>query len=218
VKSSPKLQRARSPQDKDLRRAQLIAAATQLFSQADFDAVTIARVAQQAGVAKGTAYLYFATKEALFLELVREALAQWLLDLAQRLGRIRSAQAVPRAIAKSLAEKRDLRRLLVLLHSVIEPHIDEATAHSFKRFMRDLLRDVSALIMRKIPGLTQADASTLVLQTHALVISLTQLAEPPEVIAKVMAADPSLRAMQIEFEPFLALSLTTLTLGMLYNK
>jgi hypothetical protein len=72
--------------------------------------------------------------------------------------------------------------------------------------------------MRKIPGLTQADASTLVLQTHALVISLTQLAEPPEVIAKVMAADPSLRAMQIEFEPFLALSLSTLTLGMLYNK
>ena len=208
-------QRARSPADKDLRRAQLVAAATQLFSESDFDAVTIARVAEQAGVAKGTAYLYFATKETLFLELVREALAQWLIDLTQRLGRTRSAQAVPGAIAKSLAEKRDLRRLLVLLHSVIEPHIDEATARGFKIFMRDLLIEVSALIMRKIPGLAPSDAPTLVLQTHALVISLTQLAEPPAVIANVMAADPSLQPMQIEFEPFLARTLTTLVRGML---
>ncbi len=208
-------QRARSPADKDLRRAQLVAAATQLFAESDFDAVTIARVAERAGVAKGTAYLYFATKETLFLELVREALAQWLVDLTQRLGRIRSAQAVPLAIAKSLAEKRDMRRLLVLLHSVIEPHINEATARGFKIFMRDLLRDISALIMRKIPGLAPPDAPTLVLQTHALVISLTQLAEPPAVIASVMAADPSLQPLQIEFEPFLARTLATLVRGML---
>lgn len=211
----PALQRARSPADKDLRRAALIAAATQLFADSDFDAVTIARVAERAGVAKGTAYLYFATKETLFLELVREALAQWLVDLTQRLGRIRSAQAVPLAIAKSLAEKRDMRRLLVLLHSVIEPHIDEATARGFKIFMRDLLRDISALIMRKIPGLAPSNAPTLVLQTHALVISLTQLAEPPAVIASVMAADPSLQPLQIEFEPFLARTLATLVRGML---
>jgi AcrR family transcriptional regulator len=211
-------QRARSPEDKDLRRTQLIDAATQLFADADFDAVTVAHVAERAGVAKGTAYLYFATKEALFLELVREALAQWMLDLTERLRRIRSARAVPQAIAKSLSEQRDLRRLLVLLHSVIEPHLDEATARSFKIFMRDLLADVSALIMRKIPGLTLADTSTLVLQTHALVISLTQLAEPPAVIAQVMATDPSLHSMQIDFEPFLASTLMTLVNGMLYNK
>lgn len=218
AKTSAQRQRARSPADKDLRRAQLIAAATQLFADSDFDAVTIARVAERAGVAKGTAYLYFSTKETLFLELVRQALAQWLVDLSHRLGRVRSAQAVPLVIAKSLAEKRDLRRLLVLLHSVIEPHIDEATAHSFKAFLRDLLGDVSGLIVRKIPGLTLATASTLVLQTHALVISLTQLAEPPAVIAKLMAQDPSLQPMQIEFEPFLAQTVTTLVRGMLYNK
>ena len=69
-------QRARSPQDKDLRRTHLIAAATRLFADADFDAVTIARVAEAAGVAKGTAYIYFATKETLFVELVRAELTQ----------------------------------------------------------------------------------------------------------------------------------------------
>ncbi len=211
-------QRARSPEDKDQRRAQLITAATQLFADADFEAVTIARVAERAGVAKGTAYIYFATKETLFLELVRLELTEWLADLTRRLGRVRSvrpAQAVPAAIAKSLAERRELRRLLVLLHPVIEPNIDEVTAREFKGFLRDLLNGASTLIAEKIPGLNRPAAATLVLQTHALVISISQLATPPPVIAAVMAADPSFHTMQIEFEPFLAATLTTLVRGVL---
>ena len=162
-------QRARSPQDKNLRRAQLIAAATRLFADADFDAVTIARVAEAAGVAKGTAYIYFATKETLFVELVRAELTQWLAALAATLKRLRSnrpATAVPVAIAKSLANRPVLCRLLVL-------------------------------------------------QTHALVISITQLASPPPVVARVIAADPSLHMMQIDFEAFLALTLTALVGGVL---
>ena len=162
-------QRARSPQDKDLRRAHLIEAATRLFADADFDAVTIARVAEAVGVAKGTAYIYFATKETLFVELVHAELTQWLAALAATLKRLRSngsATAVPVAIAKSLANRPVLCRLLVL-------------------------------------------------QTHALVISITQLASPPPVVARVIAADPSLYMMQIDFEAFLALTLTALVGGVL---
>ena len=210
--------RARSPQDKDLRRAHLIAAATRLFADADFDAVTIARVAEAAGVAKGTAYIYFATKETLFLELVKAELAKWLAALTVTLSRLRytrPATAVPRSIAKSLGARPALCRLLVLLHSVIEPKIDEVTAREFKLFLRDVLLQASQLIADKIPGLTPSDAATLVLQTHALVISITQLASPPPVIARVVAADPSLHMMQIDFESFLALTLTTLVRGVL---
>ncbi len=214
-------QRARSAEDKDLRRAHLIAAATRLFADADFDAVTIARVAAAAGVAKGTAYLYFATKETLFLELVHDELTQWLKALAGKLQRLRStrpATAVPVALARSLAERPVLRRLLVMLHTVIEPKLDEASARKFKQFLRDLLTQASQLIADKIPGLTPADAATLVLQTHALVISITQLANPPPVIARVMANDASLQSMQIDFEGFLALTLTTLVRGMLSQR
>ena len=211
-------QRARSTEDKDLRRAHLIEAATRLFADANFDGVTIARVAQLAGVAKGTAYLYFATKETLFLELVKAELTQWLAALTLKLKRLRSDQpavAVPAAIASSVAQRPVLRRLLVLLHTVIEPKIDEASAREFKLYLRDLLTQSSLAIADKLPGLTPEDAATLMLQTHALVISVTQLSEPPPVIARVMAADPSLRAMHIEFEPFLTLTLTVLVRGTL---
>ena len=140
-------QRARSPQDKDLRRAHLIQAATRLFADADFEAVTIARVAEAAGVAKGAAYIYFVTKETLFLELVRAELTQWLAALTVTLKRLRSprpAAAVPAAIAKSLSVRPLLRRLLVLaLHSVIEPKIDEPSAREFRLFLRDVLLQAS---------------------------------------------------------------------------
>jgi AcrR family transcriptional regulator len=211
-------QRARSQADKDVRRTQLIEAATRLFADASFEAVTIARVAEAAGVAKGTAYIYFATKETLFLELVRAELTQWLAGLILKLKRLRSTQparAVPTAVARSLAERPVLRRLLVLLHTVIEPNIDEASARDFKLFLRDLLAEAGAAIADKIPGLSVADAVTLVLQTHALVISITQLSDPPPVIARVIAADASLQSMCIDFESFLAATLTTLVRGTL---
>jgi AcrR family transcriptional regulator len=212
--------RARSLEDKDIRRSQLIAAAAGLFAQADFDAVTIAQVAARAGVAKGTAYLYFKNKETLFLELLQAELSGWASELFQSLAQLQSDQpvnAVPMVIARSLAQKPVLCRLLVLLHSVIEPHIDEASALAFKVFLRDLLAQASTSIAEKIPGLRRADASTLMLQTHALVISVTQLASPPPVIARVLAQDASLQDMCIDFEPFLTQTLQTLVRGMVHS-
>jgi AcrR family transcriptional regulator len=209
-------QRARSAEDKDLRRAHLVEAATRLFADADFDAVTIARVAELAGVAKGTAYIYFATKEALFLELVRAELLLWLDDMEAALKRLRARQpldAVPAALARSVAQRPALQRLLTLLHTVIEPKIDEAAARDFKLFLRDLLTRASAAVCAKLPGLTEAQAGTLMLQLHALVISLAQLSKPPPVIARVMASDPELQFMQIDFEPFLRDTLAALLRG-----
>lgn len=211
-------QRARSAEDKDLRRAQLIAAATQLFADADFDAITIARVADAAGVAKGTAYIYFATKEALFLELVRAELLLWLDDLVLKLRRLRArnlSDAVPAAMARSLAERPALCRLLILLHTVIEPKIDAASAVDFKYFLRDLLSRISAEIVNKLPAMQTEQAQTLVMQMHALVISVAQLSSPPPVIAQVIADNPELQFMQIDFESFLRSTLTTLVRGTL---
>ena len=211
-------QRARSAEDKDLRRAQLIAAATQLFADADFDAITIARVADAAGVAKGTAYIYFATKEALFLELVRAELLLWLDDLVLKLRRLSArnlSDAVPAAMARSLAERPALCRLLILLHTVIEPKIDAASAVDFKYFLRDLLSRISAEIVNKLPAMQTEQAQTLVMQMHALVISVAQLSSPPPVIAQVIADNPELQFMQIDFESFLRSTLTTLVRGTL---
>jgi AcrR family transcriptional regulator len=59
---------------KEARPAELTAAALDLFVEKGFAATRLEDVAVQAGVSKGTLYLYFDSKEALFKAVVREGL------------------------------------------------------------------------------------------------------------------------------------------------
>ena len=56
-------------QTRAARRGQIVAAALACFARTGYHATTMADVAAQAGVSKGTPYLYFDSKEALFIAL-----------------------------------------------------------------------------------------------------------------------------------------------------
>ncbi len=60
---------------KDARPAEIIEAALDLFIEAGFADTKLSEVAKRAGIAKGTVYRYFDTKEELFRAVVRQALA-----------------------------------------------------------------------------------------------------------------------------------------------
>ena len=110
-----------------------------------------------------------------------------------------------------------LGRLLVLLHTVIEPQLDLDSARAFKGFLHDLVVRLSVSLVEHIEGLHSAQAAVFVLQIHALVISVTQLASPPPVIAQVLQEDLRLHSMVVSFEPFLAMTLQALLRGTLSN-
>lgn len=59
---------------KDARPSELTAAALELFAEKGFAATRLDDVAARAGVSKGTVYLYFESKEALFEAVVREGI------------------------------------------------------------------------------------------------------------------------------------------------
>jgi AcrR family transcriptional regulator len=63
--------RAAAGQDNRKRR-QILDGAYRLFIRSGFDATSMGDIASEAGVSKGTLYVYFDNKEALFHELVRE--------------------------------------------------------------------------------------------------------------------------------------------------
>jgi AcrR family transcriptional regulator len=63
--------RKRRSQSRECRRAAILAAALEEFSARGYEGARLDDVAKRAGIAKGTIYLYFADKEALFRDLVR---------------------------------------------------------------------------------------------------------------------------------------------------
>lgn len=82
------------------RRAAIIAAALDEFTTRGFAATRLDDVAKRAGVAKGTIYLYFTDKEALFQELVRASL----LPTVNRLTAPLPADVSVRQMLESFAE------------------------------------------------------------------------------------------------------------------
>ncbi|MGU3494598.1 TetR/AcrR family transcriptional regulator [Xanthobacteraceae bacterium A53D] len=67
--------RSRRAPDKAARRADILNAALKVFAASGFASARLDDVAKEAGIAKGTLYLYFADKQALFEGLIKENLA-----------------------------------------------------------------------------------------------------------------------------------------------
>jgi AcrR family transcriptional regulator len=75
----------------DQRRAAILAAALEVFSENGFAMARLDDVAHKAGVAKGTLYLYFPDKEALFEQLLTSLAS----PLLQRLEALSTAETLP---------------------------------------------------------------------------------------------------------------------------
>ena len=76
----PRKRRALAP---EARRAAILDAALEEFTARGFEGARLDDVAKRASIAKGTIYLYFADKEALFQELVRSMVSPVLATLEQ---------------------------------------------------------------------------------------------------------------------------------------
>src|SRR6516162_6629032 len=102
-------------QTRAARRDQIVAAALACFAQTGYYATTMADVAAQAGVSKGTPYLYFESKEALFIALHE----QWDCGLGDRVNA--AVAALPEA------GRRSPRRVLHAVAAAVAGHVREQT-------------------------------------------------------------------------------------------
>src|SRR5262245_47146377 len=83
----------------DQRRSQIVEAAVRLWLRTGFDATAVEAVAREAGLAKGTVYLYFPSKEALLEEAVRRySLVPAVSELADTLAGLPFEEALPRIV------------------------------------------------------------------------------------------------------------------------
>jgi AcrR family transcriptional regulator len=106
--------RARTAQAKADRRLQILSSAAAVCAAASYEELTVADVADRAGVAKGTVFRYFPTKEDLGRALAGEHLGRWVDDLDRRLARLPGPPApdvAARLLVESLAGRRDLLAL-----------------------------------------------------------------------------------------------------------
>ncbi|MGD1954231.1 MAG: TetR/AcrR family transcriptional regulator [Sphingomonadales bacterium] len=78
------MKRARSDAQKDVRRRGILNAALELYEDVGLDQVRVDAIAKRAGIAKGTVYLYYKSREGIFIDIYEEAFADWLIGFAKR--------------------------------------------------------------------------------------------------------------------------------------
>lgn len=83
----------------EARRDQILEAAVRLWLRGGFDATSVAAIAREAGLGKGTLYLYFPTKDAILEEAVRRySLLSAVGELTHLLEAAAPEEAIPRMV------------------------------------------------------------------------------------------------------------------------
>jgi AcrR family transcriptional regulator len=206
--------RARREEDKRERREAILDAALELWDGRAHGDLSMAHVAERAGLAKGTLYLYFATKEGLLLGLLERELGRWFAELDGFLDGARTldADTLAQALAGSLLGRDPLVRLLTILETILEHNIDEPTARAFKLGMRDRLLSTGGRLERGLGFLAAGEGARLLLYLHALLVGLARQADPAPVIREVQK-DPALALFRIDFQTELRRAARAMLLG-----
>ena len=207
--------RAQSDEERGVRRAQILATAARLFEQGDFASLTMARIADETRLAKGTLYLYFRTKEELFLQLLLERLAAWFGEMAPVLHAL-PAPMHPRDLAAVLARaataRPDIVRLIALVHGVLEHNISVSQAREFKGQLLAWSQGFGVALERVFPLFAPGDGLHFCLYYYSIVVGLFQMSHPAPHVVEALDT-PALRVMLIDFESHLAGILTGLLGG-----
>lgn len=109
---------------KPTRKEEIIRVAANLFSQKSYHDVTMDQIAEKVGVAKGTIYLYFESKENLYLEILEETYEE-------------IESILEKEIAKKDPAPQKLRKMLMLIFKFYLENLD---------VLRILSRDETHLI------------------------------------------------------------------------
>ena len=133
---------ARKPSKEEVltayRRSALLESARKVFGQCGFERATMERIAQEAGVAKGTTYLYYSSKQSIYDEALNEGMAELEEMTRDRLDR---AATLREAIAAFISARVDYflgrREFFRMYVAAVAGHVSEG--HSRPSEFRSLI-------------------------------------------------------------------------------
>ncbi|MQX53643.1 TetR family transcriptional regulator [Alcanivorax sediminis] len=184
-------QRARSPEQKAERRAQILQAAEDAFESDRFQAVALVDIARQAGVTKAALYRYFPSKEALFLALYLSEL-EALADIELQGGKPLWEQ-----MADVLIQQRLFCRLTAILHSVLEQNLDVQQARDFKQTLLKHFAVLSGRLQQHY-SLPADKVNKYLMQVQQSIIGCWIVSNPAPVIDHLLT-EPPLSIFRVEF-------------------
>jgi len=211
--------RAIKAEQKEARREEILQAAFTLYSESSFEKASIAAVARQAGIAKGTVYLYFQTKEEIFLaigagiiEKTFDRIDRTLLDIPDN----SAIEVVVGALGGSLEKDPIILRLVSIIHAILEKNVAFETILEFKQKMRRRIVYSGGLLEAKLIFLSPGQGFQALMVMHALLVGFQQMADPNPTVQKVLET-PGMELFKIDLAQYMGETMYNLFKGMEAN-
>jgi AcrR family transcriptional regulator len=194
-------QRAIAVADKEERRQAILDAAEALFLEQPDRMANVSEVAEAAGLAKGTVYLYFPSKEEMLLALHERHVTRFFAKLMKKLeerGPLDFDDIFP-VTSRHLIRVPGYLALTSRCFGMMDREIPIDAAVAFKARIAAILAAAGASLERHFPALSGGGGMTLLLHSYGLIVGLWQLLHPNERFGKAMDR-PELRALKRDYE------------------
>ena len=181
-------QRARSAEQKAQRRQGLLDAAETYFLEVGYEAFSMAQLAKRAGVVKGTLYLYFKTREELFLTLYEQSLIRWGEVFTGYLSGSMTSKVYAKTLYSTALADGSFLPLLIRLEHVIEHNVAIPRLIESKRvFIRQV--EIVAEVTSTSLKLSKAQAREVVKTMGVLLIGAMGADQGPSLVNEEMPDD-----------------------------
>jgi AcrR family transcriptional regulator len=175
------LHRAVQAEDKAARRAAILDAAEALLAKDSENLASVAQVAEAAGLAKGTVYLYFETKEEIIMA-VHERHSLALFDRIDAVfadtGRDMSVESAIDLFCDFVHATPLYLQLGCFCHLTLERNINLDVVYHFRLQIAARLHKAGAMLEQRFPSLAPMAGLQLLHDTYAFALGSWQLAEP----------------------------------------
>ncbi len=196
-----KIKRANDNDQKLQRRQSILDSAKSLFTINNGKLPTVSLIAKSSGLAKGTVYLYFSTKEEIFLALIKEEFEHFFVATKKIFIDMQESDKPILLIASAtkdyLLANPDFLHLASLSNSIIEQNIEPEMAFEYKRDIQLQLISIGSIV----DNLYKLDVGTgakLLWRLFALLIGLWQLCNPPKEL-KELYDNPDIKELAPNF-------------------
>ncbi len=215
-KNDPGFQRARTDQQKEVRKAIILDAARELLETLSVREISLRELSRKVDLSKANVVRYFETREAVFFTLLNQALDDWLTDLRAELsadlpGDGIDATSFARALASSIARRPHICKLWSALGGELESNLSPEAVRAFKLEHAQHQARLARICREFMPTLTNDNARDFTSMFVVMIAGLWPFASPSASVQQALR-DPALAAARVDFvarlSHFLTISVT----------
>jgi len=215
-------QRARSEEQREVRRRVILDTATAMLDEMPAGEVSLNELSRRVGLAKSNVLRYFESREAVLLELLDQAVQQWVAEVVAELDRAHDlarpvaerGDRLAAVLSSSLSRHRTLCDLIAAQPGVLEHNASVDAVLRLKRSLRDNVAALADAARSLVPELG-ASATTVCVMAVVLAGALWSHAQCSASAMEAYRIDPELAALRQDLPDALEATLSTLITGTL---